>query len=250
MRDIQELIENVEKYRTVVVQKRFRTKKNTVAYVVLNGQPRILKWFVPGLKQNMEIEYKILKKGFSNLTIPSPFEKDLENNVLVMSYITGENVCDILHDPQKILEEKTKIVHLLADWFVNFHTFFKSEEGFRLRGDANLKNFILSKGRIWGVDFEESRIGKPSEDLATLCVSLLSSDPMFSDEKFQFCQSFLDAYQKSVRWDVEQLNKEISYALLERIQWRQEDEEVLRKYANIIRNKGLRVARHNFGIIH
>lgn len=246
MRDIQELIENVEKYKNVLLQKRFQSKKNRVAYVIFNSQPRILKWYVPGLKQNMEIEYDVLKKGFSELHIPSPLEKDTENNVLVMSYITGENICDTINDPHSTPEDKIKVVQLLADWFVNFHTFFKSEDRFRLRGDANLKNFIINKGIVWGVDFEESRIGKPGEDLATLCASLLSSDPMFTDEKFQFCQSFLDAYQKSVRWDVEQLNKEISYALLERIQWRQEDEEVLRKYANIIRNKGLRVARHNF----
>jgi tRNA A-37 threonylcarbamoyl transferase component Bud32 len=246
MRDIKELIENVEKYKNVLLQKRFKSKKNTVAYVVSNGQPRILKWFVPGLKQNMDIEYSILKKGFSDITMPSPLEKDAENNVLVMSYIIGENVCDIVNDPRTILEEKQKVVHLLADWFGNFHNFFKSEDGFRLRGDATLKNFILSRSRIWGVDFEESRIGKPNEDLATLCVSLLSTDPMFTDEKFQLCQIFLDAYQKSVKWGIEQLNADISYALLERIQWRPKEEEILRKYATNIRNKGLRVARHNF----
>jgi len=246
MRDIKDLIEKVEKYKNVLIQKRFESKKNTVAYVVSNGQPRILKWFVPGLKQNMDIEYNVLKKGFSDLPIPSPLEKDTENNVLVMSYIMGENVCDIVNDPRMVLEEKQKVVHLLADWFVHFHTFFKTEDSFRLRGDATLKNFILSRGRIWGVDFEESRIGKPSEDLATLCVSLLSTDPMFTDDKFQLCQIFLDAYQKSVKWDVEQLNADISYALLERIQWRPKEEEILRKYATNIRNKGLRVARHNF----
>jgi tRNA A-37 threonylcarbamoyl transferase component Bud32 len=246
MRDIKKLIENVDKYKTAVLQKRFESKKNTVAYVVFNGQPRILKWFVPGLKQNMEIEYSVLKKGFSNLTMPSLFEKDTENNVIVMSYIMGENICDIVNNPQKILEEKIKVVHLLADWFVNFHTFFKSEDGFRLRGDANLKNFILSRGHIWGVDFEESRIGKPSEDLATLCVSLLSTNPIFTDEKFQFCQIFLDAYRKLVQWDIEHMNAEISYALLERIQWRPNDEEILRNYANKIRNKGLQAARYNF----
>lgn len=246
MRDIQELIGNVEKYKTVAIQKRFESKKNTVAYVIFNDQPRILKLFVPGLKRNMEIEYSILKKGFSNLTMPSPFEKDSDNNVLVMSYITGENVCDILNDPQKIFDEKIKVVHLLANWFVKFHTFFKSEDGFRLRGDANLKNFIFSRAHIWGVDFEESRIGKPGEDLATLCVSLLSTDPMFTDEKFQFCQIFIDTYRKSVKWDVEHLNADISFALLERIQWRSRDEEILRKYAYKIRNKGLQMARHNF----
>jgi tRNA A-37 threonylcarbamoyl transferase component Bud32 len=246
MRDIQELIKNVEKYKTAALQKRFESKKNTVAYVVHNGQPRILKWFVPGLKQNMEVEYNILKKGFSNLSIPSPLEKDSENNVLVMSYIMGENVCDIVNNPLRILEEKIKIVHILADWFVNFHTFFRSEDGFRLRGDSNLKNFILSRDHIWGVDFEESRIGKPSEDISTLCASLLSTNPMFTDEKFQLCQIFLNTYRKSAQWVLEHLNAEISYALLERIQWRPNDEEILRKYATKIRNKGLQAARHNF----
>ncbi|DAC72689.1 MAG TPA: hypothetical protein DSN98_03855 [Thermoplasmata archaeon] len=246
MRDIQELIKNVEKYKTMLVQRSFKSKKNTVAYVVSNGQPRILKWFVPGLKQNMDIEYNVLKIGFSDLAIPSPFEKDTENNVLVMSYIMGENVCDFINNPATALEEKKKVVCLLADWFVHFHTFFKNEDEIRLRGDATLKNFILSRGRIYGVDFEESRIGRPGADCATLCVSLLSTDPMFIDEKFQLCQTFLDAYRKSAKWDIENSNAEISYALLERIQWRPKDEELLRKYATRIKDKGLQVARHNF----
>jgi len=245
MRDIQELLESAEKYKNVLLQKRFESKKNTVAYVIFNSQPRILKWFVPGLKQNMEIEYSILKKGYSKLHIPSVFEKDTENNVLVMNYIIGENICDIINNPEKDVEEKIKVVRLLADWFVNFHNFFKSETEFRLRGDANLKNFILIRGSVWGVDFEESRIGKPSEDLATLCASLLSTNPMFTDDKFQLCQIFLDAYQKLVKWSVEYLNRDISYALLERIQWRSNDEEILRKYAIRIRNKGLQVVRYN-----
>jgi tRNA A-37 threonylcarbamoyl transferase component Bud32 len=245
MRDIQELIENVEKYKDVLVQKRFTSKKNTVAYVVSNGQPRLLKWFVPGLKQNMDTEYNVLKKGFSDLPIPAPLEKDIENNVLVMSYIMGENICDSLNDPQTSFDEKKKVVHLLASWLVCFHTFFKSEDGFRIRGDATLRNFILSRGKVWGVDFEESRLGKPSEDLATLCVSLLSTEPMFTDEKFQLCQTFLDAYRKSVKWNVEKINAEISYALLERIQWRPKDEEILREYAAKIRNRGLHEARQN-----
>jgi len=246
MRDIKNLIENVERYESVLVQKRFASKKNTVAYVVLNGQPRILKWFVPGLKQNMENEYSILKKGDLTLSIPSPFEKDTENNVLVMGYIIGHNVCDVINDSQTAFEEKEKVVQQLADWFVQFHTFFKTEEGFRIRGDATLRNFIQTKGRIWGVDFEESRIGKPSEDLATLCGSLLSTDPMFTDEKFKLSQMFLNTYRKATQWNIEHINEEISYALLERIQWRPKDEDTLRKYATKIRQKGLQVARHNF----
>jgi len=246
MRDIQDLIKNAERYKNVLVQKCFDSKKNTVAYVMLNNQPRILKWFVPGLKQNMDTEYTVLKKGFSDLAIPSPFEKDTENNVLVMSYIIGKNVCDVMNDSQMTFEEKEKIVHQLADWFVRFHSFFKTNDEFRIRGDASLRNFILRRSQIWGVDFEESRIGKPIEDLATLCGSLLSTEPMFTDDKFKLCQIFLDTYRKSAQWNVENINGEISYALLERIQWRSNHEEILRKYATKIRSKGLQAARHNF----
>ncbi len=246
MRDIQELVKNIDKYATILVQRSFEGKKNTVAYVISKGQPRILKWFVPGLKKNMEVEYTVLKKGFSDLLIPAPFEMDSENNVLVMSYIIGKNICEMINDTNTSFEEKQKIVEQLAGWFVRFHTFFEKEEGFRIRGDATLRNFILSKNQIWGVDFEESRSGKPSEDLATLCVSLLSTDPMFTDEKFMLCQKFLDTYHRSVKWTVENINAEIAYAMLERIQWRPKDEEILRTYATKIRTKGLLAAQHKF----
>lgn len=244
MKDIQELIDNAERYKTVLLQKRFEGKKNTVAYVISEGHPQILKWFVPGLRQNLDIEYGVLKKGFSDVPMPFPITKDTENNVLVMSYIMGKNICDIINDLGVTLEEKEKLVHLLVDWFVRFHAFFKTEDGFRIRGDATLRNFILSKNQVWGVDFEESRIGTPSEDIATLCVSLLSTDPMFTDEKFQLCQYFLDWYRKSARWNIENINAEIAYAMLERIQWRPKDEELLRKYASKIRERGLLVTRH------
>lgn len=229
-----------------LLQTTFESKKNTVGYVVLNNQPRILKWFVPGLKHNMDTEYEVLKKGYAELPMPSPLEKDTENNVLILSYIMGENVCDILNDEKTSLEEKKRITTQVAEWLVKFHSFFNTEKGFRIRGDACLRNFILSKGRVWGVDFEESRIGKPVEDVASLCASLLSTDPMFTDEKFQLGQTFLESYRKSVKWSLENVNGEIAYALLERIQWRPQDEETLRKYATKIRSKGLQGARHNF----
>ncbi len=246
MREIQTLIDTVEKYKGTLIQKRFDSKKNTVAYVMFNGQPRVLKWFVPGLKQNMEIEYNVLKKGVTDLAIPSPFEKDTENYVLVMSYILGLNVCDVLNDSQLSFDEKERIMHRLADWFVRFHSHFKTEQGFQIRGDAIVRNFIQSKGHIYGVDFEESRCGKPSEDLATFCGSLLSTDPMFTDEKFNLCQIFLESYRTEAKWNIDSMSAEISYALLERIQWRPSDEEQLRKYATKIRTKGLRIAGQNY----
>ena len=238
MKDIEELIKNNKKYKNTVIQKRFISKKNTVCYVILNDKPRVLKWYAPGFKKNMETEYAILKKGSSKINMPTPLEKDEENNVIEMSYIIGENLCDVLNNEKTTTSEKQRLMHLLAEWFSKFHTYFKKLDKVFIRGDSILRNFILTD-RIWGVDFEESRYGKPIEDIAGMCASVLSTDPMFTDEKLQLCRIFIESYMKSTQQNLHDVNNEIAYALLEKIQWRPNDEEVVRKFAQKIRKKGL-----------
>lgn len=238
MRDVEELIQNVKKYKNAVIQEKFESKKNTVAYVTLDNKPRILKMFVPGLKRQMKIEYNILKEGSSKLNIPSVYEMDEENNVLIMSYIVGENLCDLINDEKTTIDEKKRLMMLLAEWLADFHNHFKTEDQFCIRGDSTLRNFILTD-RIWGVDFEESREGKIIEDIAGICASILTTDPMFTSEKFQLCKIFIDAYMNLAPGRILNVNDEIAYALLEKIQWRPNDEEILRKYSKKIREKGL-----------
>jgi tRNA A-37 threonylcarbamoyl transferase component Bud32 len=238
MRDIEEIIQSEEKYTDVIVQKRYNSKKNTVAYVTYTGKPRVFKWYAPAFTRNMETEYYILKKGSSHLNLPLPIDIDKGNNVLIMSYIPGKNLCDALNDENIPLDEEIKLITSLARWYARFHKFFKEIDAFRIRGDSVLRNFIVTD-RIWSVDFEESRKGKPVEDIAGLCASLLSSDPMFTSEKRQLCELFIQEYMNSVEWKFENIHEEIAYALLEKIQWRPNDEEALRKYAGRIRSRGL-----------
>ena len=238
MRDIEELKQNVKKYKKIVIQNKLKSKKNTVAYVTINNKPRVLKWFVPGLKRQMKIEYDVLKKGSSKLNIPSIYEMDEENNVLITSYIIGENLCDIVNNEKTTISEKKRLMILLAEWFFEFHNYFKTDDQFQIRGDSTLRNFILTD-RIYGVDFEESRLGRVVEDIAGMCSSILSTDPMFTSEKFQLCKIFIDSYMKLAPGRILNINNEIAYALLEKIQWRPEDEEILRKYSTKIRKNGL-----------
>jgi tRNA A-37 threonylcarbamoyl transferase component Bud32 len=238
MKNINELVSDDNKYKKAVVHQEFKSKKNTVAYVTLKNKPRVLKWFVPGFKRQMHIEYNVIKKGSSYLNIPHLYNKDDKNNVLVIGYIIGENLCDVVNDDKTSFDEKKRLMVLLADWYAKFHNFYKTEDEFRIHGDSILRNFILSD-RIWGVDFEESRMGKPAEDIAGMCSSILSTDPMFTSEKFKLCKVFMDSYKKSVDWNIGNMNAEISYALLEKIQWRPEDEEILRKHSKQIRERGL-----------
>jgi tRNA A-37 threonylcarbamoyl transferase component Bud32 len=237
MKDIEELINNVKKYNNCLVQRRFKSRKNTVAYVLKDNQPRILKWFPPGLKNNMDNEYEVLVEGSKDLDLPFVYSRDKINNVLIMNYFIGENLCDVINDNRRPFHEKQRIVVLLSEWFARFHIYFKTNKDFRIRGDAILRNFIISNS-IVGVDFEESRIGKTVEDIATMCASLLSSDPMFTFEKFQLCKIFILTYMRSVKWDLENFNQELSYSLLQRIQWRPEDEKILRRYADKVKYQG------------
>lgn len=238
MRNIGELVNTTKKYKKSVVQQEFKSKKNTVAYVTINNNPRVLKWFVPGFKRQMNVEYTVLKKGSSKLNIPSVYEMDEKNNVLVTNYITGQNLCDIINNNDIAQAEKQKLIMLLAEWFNDFHNFFKKEKDFTIRGDPSLRNFILTD-KIWGLDFEESRPGRPVEDLAGMCASILSTDPMFTKEKFNLCKLLLEHYNEIAPGRIINANDEIAYALLENIQFRPTDEEVLRKQSKKIREHGI-----------
>jgi len=238
MKNIEELINNVEKYKKTSVQQIFESKKNTVVYVILEDKPRILKWFAPGFKRQMETEYKILTEGSPTLNIPTICEKDENNHILIMNYILGENLCDIINNEKTTFSEKKRLMFLLAEWFQKFHNYFKKINTNYIRGDSILRNFILTD-RIWGVDFEEARKGKPIEDIACMCSSILTTDPIFTNDKFQLCNIFIESYIKSSQWNLNNIWKEVSYALLERIQWRPKDEKLLREYSNKIRKQGL-----------
>jgi len=238
MKKIDELIKNRKKYKKTVIQKEFNSKKNTVAYVTFKGKPRVFKWFVPGYKNNMLNEYSILKKGASKLNIPTVYEVDKKNNVIIMDYIIGENLCDIINNKDTTFDEKKRLMVLLAEWFNDFHNFYKKEDEFRIRGDPNLRNFILTD-RIWGVDLEESRNGNPAEDVAGMCASILTTDPMFTDEKSKLCKLFIHSYLDLAPGRIKKINHDVSYAVLERIQWRPDQEDKLRKHSKIIREHGL-----------
>lgn len=238
MREIEELINHTKKYRNTIIQKKYQSKKNTVCYIIHNGKPVVLKWYAPGFKKNMKNEFSILKNSPAALNMPSALEMDEENCVILMGHIPGDNLCDIINDERIVTDRKKSYVQLLAKWYYKFHDFFKKDNEFRIRGDSILRNFILSN-RIWGVDFEESRLGPPQEDVAGLCASILSTHPIFSDLKFDLCRIFINSYKKYASWPLLEINNEIAYFLLKKIQFRPQDEIILRKYSDKIRKNGI-----------
>jgi tRNA A-37 threonylcarbamoyl transferase component Bud32 len=238
MRNMKELLKHSQKYNKVIIQRQFDSKKNTVAYVTYNGKPRVFKWYAPAFTTNMQTEYMILTKAAGKLQLPTVFEQDTQHNLLIMNYILGENLCDILNNDMTPLKKKQHLIQDLAAWFAAFHTYFKTSDSYRIRGDSIPRNFIVTN-KIWGVDFEESRIGKPIEDLATLSASLLTTDPLFTIEKYDLIRMFIKSYQNVVTWSLQDVTEEIAYALLERIQWHEDTEDLIRIHVTKIRAHGL-----------
>lgn len=235
MHDITLLQQKTQKYRDIIIQKKFSSKKNTVAYVLHQGKPRILKWFAPGFRKNMDTEATTLSKATLKLALPTLFEKDSKNHVLTLSYIPGTNLCDLLNTTKTTAQEKKRLIQLLGIWLADFHNHFKTSDHTFIRGDAILRNFLFTD-RIWGLDFEETRPGKPIEDIATLCTSVLTTNPMATQEKYSLCTHLVKTYKQHVNWDLTNLIDEISYTILQRTIYRPKDEQQLRNIATTIKN--------------
>lgn len=237
MKDIQELINTSNTYKNVIVQQRFTSKKNTVALVTYNTKPRVFKWFAPGFSNNMNKEYQLLQQAAGTLYTPAVFEKDEKNNLLILEYIKGKNVCEFINSADVPVERKQDILKDLAHWFIKFHDFFKGKDTFMIHNDANLRNFITNT-RIWGFDLETCRTGQPVEDIAGICTSLLTTTPMFTTEKHHLCLIFIQEYNTCAPGRLKEIKKTTAYVLREKSMYRRQEKTLLETYAKIIEEDG------------
>lgn len=236
MKDIQELIDLDDRYRNCIVQQRFPSKKNTVSLVTYTGKPCVFKWFAPGFRKNMKKEEELLSTIPSSLNVPQILEKDEKNHLLILNYLSGQNLCDHINDPKVSMSTKLEKMTQLAQWFASFHTHFKTEGTTRLHGDAGIRNFIINT-QCWGVDFEETRQGPPVEDIAECTASILSSNPMFTSEKYHLCIKLVNEYLRLSPQTLNNLSQEIAYALVKKIPYRPADEHLLKGHAEKIKTQ-------------
>jgi tRNA A-37 threonylcarbamoyl transferase component Bud32 len=214
MKTLEEILSKTVAYQDAVIQKIFNSKKHTVALVTLNGKARVIKWYQPGFSHNMNNEYRVLSTYSSKLTIPTVFEKNDTQHLLFLQYITGDNLCDLIHSSLVSREEKTRLMILLAQWYAQFHEVIKSDHQTYIHGDAHLRNFIFSD-RIWGVDFEETIKGEPVQDIARLAASILTTNPSFTKEKLQLTQTFISSYQQARGCTLPTIDEELHIAVEE-----------------------------------
>jgi len=196
----------------------FKSRKNRVYRVRAKGEIKVLKIF--SSSEALDREYQMLDLLKDRLNIPRIYSVDRRRRMLVMEFIEGENLCDLVNSTiEHDIADNLRIIEKLARWFSDFHILSKDKQ--MIRGDSILRNFILDcKGEIYGVDFEESRKGRAEEDIAEICISILTTDPEFTEGKFELCKRFLEAYSGDI--DLSFLREQL-FETLEKFSARRKD---------------------------
>lgn len=175
------------------ILKRLKSKRNQVHLINLkegtNERLAILKEYSLENRKLLDIEFEnIIMLKDSGIFVPDIIYKD--NSRLVMEYIQGELVVDLVESL-----EIGNWIDKLALWMAKLHEISKYNERL-LKKDVNLRNFIYSKGNIYGLDFEEIGYGDIRLDLSNICFFILTNEPSFKKEKYTMMNRFLESYEK------------------------------------------------------
>lgn len=203
---------------------KFPSKKNSV-YLVERGEKKyILKLYSSDRWEN---EYKVLKSAYDlGLAVPEPIEA--KDRAILMQFIEGNTVNDYLGT-----DLMNDMVLRVASWLARFHLAFFDNGNVLLKSDAILKNFIVSD-RIYGIDFELSRMGKPEEDVGEAISYILDTDPMFTEDKFRLSCKFMRRYEKESGIRLNDIEDSIAKSLIEAAGFRTGQREIILKKAKDI----------------
>lgn len=224
--------------REFTLLKRLQSKKNRTLLVENKEGPFVLKLYRAPHHRRSALEHRVLMAAHrSGIAVPRPIAYS-RNRALLMEHIPGENLCDLLN--RRPLPE---YADALARWLSSFHRCFRRPGGATLlRGDTNLRNFILRPGgALYGVDFEEAAPGNPARDLGRLCASILDTDPMFTPAKAALCRRLIARYRRitGLKNPASELTAQIALALRETAQRRPQQRRRLLESAAQLELKGL-----------
>lgn len=177
--------------RSFRLLRRMESRKNRVYLAASEGRRYVLKLYRSPHHLHSALEHQVMQqaRGYG-IPVPPPLAF-IEGKALLMAYIPGGNLCDLLNS--RCLQT---YADKLAQWYSTFHRCFSRPGGGTLvRGDSNLRNFILCRsGILYGVDFEEASPGNPLLDIGQICASILDTEPMFTPEKSALCLRLITRY--------------------------------------------------------
>lgn len=214
--------EVVHPFGDMQVLSMFQSKKNKVYLVERAGERLVMKLFLNDRCQN---EYNTLKTAFDKgLAVPEPVE--MRDNALLVKYIEGKTINELME-----IDIRPDLVLGVASWLARFHRTFYTDNGqVLLKSDAIFKNFIVAD-RIYGIDFELSRLGRPEEDVGETLSFLLDTYPMFTDDKIRLAHNFIRQYETLSGIRLNNIEDSIAKSLIEASSFRPGQRELLLRKA-------------------
>jgi tRNA A-37 threonylcarbamoyl transferase component Bud32 len=220
----------------------FRSRKNRVFKIRMEEGMGVAKVYPEARIGAAQAEFRLLKRCSDHgVLVPTPIE--LASNTIVMAYVDGENVADVVdgilareHGARARVDDRAGLLaKRLADWLASFHRAFRFE---LCRGDTILRNFMISDDRIYGIDFEEAHYGDALQDIGELCASILGMRPLFGPLNFKLTSYMVSGYWKAIgRNRSAELSEWIAVGLEHYAKFR-EDGEFLQDWAHRFRSEG------------
>ncbi|MGA9141307.1 MAG: phosphotransferase [Methanocella sp.] len=202
--------------------KKFTSRKNNVYLVEREGKRLVMKMFSSDRYGN---EYCILQAAYgAGIAVPRPV--DQKGKAILMEFVDGQTVND-LND----ISPRPDLILGVASWLAGFHRAFVTGDGdVLLKSDAIFKNFIVAD-RIYGVDFELTKWGRPEEDVGEAISFLLDTSPMFTEDKYRLAYSFIRRYQDESGIILSNIEDSIAKSLIEAASFRPGQRELIYRKA-------------------
>lgn len=186
------------------VLNRFVSKRNEVYLIKLcdctDSRLAVLKKYSRDGHRLLDTEYENLQRLKAiGITVPEILYKNSDS--LIMEYIQGELAADLA-----ARLDTGDWVDGLALWMAKLHRLVKGTDSL-LKADVNLRNFIYSNGKIYGLDFENTAYGDMRTDLGNLCFFILTNTPSFKREKYIITKRLLSSYEKHSGIELEKMGR-------------------------------------------
>lgn len=172
------------------------SKRNNVLRIVEDDSTYILKKFENQENYIRETEILNLLKS-AGVNVPSIIKA--EDNCLYLEDLGNVTFLDWFEEQEKQNKLNVSMVYNLCSWLKDFYkAVFELFKEQIILSDVNFKNFIIVDEEIYGIDFEQVRIGNTAEDAGKLSAYALTYDPVMTEWKINFRNKFIDLMSKEL----------------------------------------------------
>jgi len=205
---------------SLIFEKKFYSKKNQV-YLVKNAdlEKQDEKFVIKIYKnaQDLTKELNILRALKEN-EVRVPKVLLAGEDYILLENIPGQTMTDYLEQIEKDglpPDNAYWAADDLCEWLLGFYKAVQNITDEKvIMKDVNLRNFIVAKDGIYGIDFEEVSAGYPEEDIGKICAFLLTYRPEFTPWKINVAKYIRDRAIEKLKINpnlvMNELNRELS----------------------------------------